>query len=238
MKFRKVAIIGTSVAVVAFLAYVVAAPAITMYRIKRAAENNDSATLSELVDFPSVRQSFKEQVNAMIAERLGTDPRMQNSLLAGLGSAAAGIMAERMVETWVTPEGITQLMEGARPRMDATQRMGGAPGVPDTQSTPGGNLPPAETGSGTPGTTFPEADASMPQPAAPQPPRAPAEVRDAVRPRLSMAYQSFNRFVVNVGHDDYGDAQLVLQRHGLGWRLADVVVARQQAKANAAPAGN
>ena len=51
-------------------AYIVAAPYITVYQMKTTAENHDGEALSEYIDFPSVRQSLKEQMNVMVTNKM------------------------------------------------------------------------------------------------------------------------------------------------------------------------
>jgi len=48
--------------------YVVTAPYITVHQIGDAAKRQDGEALSEHIDFPSVRQSFKDQANAAFAK--------------------------------------------------------------------------------------------------------------------------------------------------------------------------
>ena len=55
---------------VLFAAYIVAAPYITVHQMSSAAENHNGEALSEHVEFPSVRQSIKDQMNAMFVKRM------------------------------------------------------------------------------------------------------------------------------------------------------------------------
>jgi hypothetical protein len=49
--------IGVGIVAVIFAIYVVAAPYITVHQMKEAAKRRDGESLSEYIDFPSVRQS-------------------------------------------------------------------------------------------------------------------------------------------------------------------------------------
>ncbi|MBP8645186.1 MAG: DUF2939 domain-containing protein [Syntrophobacteraceae bacterium] len=109
-----------------FAVYVLAAPYITVYRMKSAAENHDGEALSEHIEFPSVRQSLKDQMNAMFAKKIAEDEDMKNNPFAALGAAFAGVMVDKMVDAYVTPAGITQLMAGEKPRPGAEQGDGSA----------------------------------------------------------------------------------------------------------------
>ena len=97
-----------------FAIYLVAAPYITVHHIKSAAESHDGEALSEYIEFPSVRQSLKDQMNAMFMKEMAKDG-MSDNPFAALGAAFAGVMVDKMVEAYVTPAGITQLMAGAKP---------------------------------------------------------------------------------------------------------------------------
>lgn len=97
--------------------YVAVSPYITVYQIKSAAERKDGEALSEYVDFVSLRQNFKDQMNAMFMRKMDSQ-EMKDNPFAMLGMAFAGMMVERAVETYVTPAGITQLMAGRTPNLD------------------------------------------------------------------------------------------------------------------------
>ena len=100
------------VAVGALTIYVVAAPYITVHQMREAAKRRDGESLSEYIDFPSVRQSFKDQLNAKFAKAVSEDKEMSDSAFAPLGMAFAGVVIDKMIDVYVTPAGITQLMAG------------------------------------------------------------------------------------------------------------------------------
>lgn len=109
-KGKVVAVIGALLAI-----YIGAAPYITVYQMKSAAESQDGEVLSEHIEFPSVRQSLKDQMNAMFMKEMAKD-EMKDNPFAALGAAFAGVMVDKMVEAYVTPAGITQLMSGKKPK--------------------------------------------------------------------------------------------------------------------------
>ena len=113
--------IALGIALVLFAIYVVAAPFITVYQIQSAAEKNDGEALSEHIDFPSVRQSLKDQMNVMFAKKMAADEKIKDSPFAALGAAFAGVMVDKMVDAYVTPAGITQLMAGKNPQSGTEQ---------------------------------------------------------------------------------------------------------------------
>ena len=112
-----------AIAAVLVLGYLIAAPYLTAYQIQRAADAGDSAAVAEHIDFDSVRESLRPQlqgrVSAAAAEAAGDDP-----LAAALGGAAGRALTDHAVDATVTPEGIARLMRGeANPDGAVAQRM-------------------------------------------------------------------------------------------------------------------
>lgn len=105
-----------AIPVLLVLAYIVALPYITVYQIRDAVKNHDSSALSDHIDFPSVRQSLKDQLNAKLMGKMQGDD-MKDNPFAALGMAFAGPIVDKMVEAYVTPAGVAQLMEGEKPSL-------------------------------------------------------------------------------------------------------------------------
>lgn len=100
--------------VILIAGYVVASPFITVYQMKAAAEKNDGEALSEHIDFSSLRQSIKDQVNAMFLDKMTNDKNLKGNPYAGLAMVFAGAFVDKAVDSYVTPDGITKLMAGER----------------------------------------------------------------------------------------------------------------------------
>jgi hypothetical protein len=105
--------------------YIAASPYITVYQMKSAAESHDGQALSEHIEFPSVRQSLKDQMNAMLMKEMAKD-EMKDNPFAAFGAALGGVMVDKMVEAYVTPAGITQLMAGENPQPTERGKPGGS----------------------------------------------------------------------------------------------------------------
>ncbi|MBB3184404.1 hypothetical protein FHR95_001965 [Halomonas fontilapidosi] len=77
---------GLIAGIAVFLAsgYAIASPYITCYQIKSAAEDKDGEALSRHIDFPALRQNFKDQMNAHMAKELAKES--DNGFGAILGS--------------------------------------------------------------------------------------------------------------------------------------------------------
>lgn len=101
-------------ALVAAAGYLVASPYLTAYQMQRAADARDGEALSEHVDFPAVRQHLKDQMNAEVARKIGSDGGEDNPL-AALGATFGSLVIDRMVDAFITPAGIARMMEGDVP---------------------------------------------------------------------------------------------------------------------------
>lgn len=124
MKKRKI-FIGFSAVILGI--YIVAAPYITVYQMKSAAESQDGDALSEYIEFPSVRESLKDQMNAMMAKKMAEDDDIKKNPFSALGAAFAGMIIDKMVDVYVTPAGIRQLMAGNRPQPGKEQDENSSP---------------------------------------------------------------------------------------------------------------
>ena len=122
--------IGIGAGVVLVLGYLFATPYITAYQMKVAAENQDGEALSEFVDFPALRESLKDQMAVRLRKEMAEDVFDGNPLSA-IGTAFGGMIVKGIVDEFVTPAGLMQLMKGKRPD---SETYGGEP----TGQTPSG----------------------------------------------------------------------------------------------------
>ena len=108
--------IGLGVVVVLVLGYMFATPYITAYQMKTAGESRDGEALSEHVDFPALRQNLKDQLNVILGKEMAKE--VEDNPLAVFGVAFGGVIVEKLVDAYVTPVGITELMKGKKPDSD------------------------------------------------------------------------------------------------------------------------
>ena len=106
-----------------FAIYVAAAPYIAVHQMKSAAESRDGEALSEYIEFPSVRQSLKDQMNAVFMKEMTNE--LEGNPFAAVGAAFAGMMVDKLVDAFVTPAGITQLMLGEKPNQTESEESAG-----------------------------------------------------------------------------------------------------------------
>lgn len=95
--------------VVAISAYLYASPYLVLNSIKKAAQAGDSEQISAYVDYPSVRQSFKDQMNAYMVKEMASKP---TDGWEALGAMMATAMVDKMVDAVITPEGMTLMLQG------------------------------------------------------------------------------------------------------------------------------
>ena len=104
-------ILGTVLVLLA--AYGLAMPYLTIHEMRVAARERDAPALSAHIDFPGVRQSFKDQFKAVIDGKLSAESN--DNVLAKIGAGFATVVVDGVIEFMVTPEGIQRLMSGAKP---------------------------------------------------------------------------------------------------------------------------
>lgn len=90
-----------------------ASPVLAAKALINAAKVGDSRKIEQLVDFPSLRSSLKEELNAELIARMRRDPRVVESGLGGLGLMLAPMLLSGAVDTLVTPEVVANMVTTA-----------------------------------------------------------------------------------------------------------------------------
>lgn len=106
----------SSVVLALVVGYVAAGPYLTVYAIKTGIVENDAEKLSENIEFPTLRQNMKEQLNASMMKSTATE--MKDNPFAALAVGFATKMVDGIVDSFVTPSGLSTLMEGKKPNND------------------------------------------------------------------------------------------------------------------------
>ncbi len=107
-------VVGLAVAALTVFAIAwVAAPVFAAQALIRAAKAGDAARIEQLVDFPALRQSLKDELTAELAARMRHDPRLADSRLGGLGMILAPMLLSGAVDAAVTPEVVAQMVTTA-----------------------------------------------------------------------------------------------------------------------------
>jgi hypothetical protein len=106
--------VGIVVAVVAAIVIAwAAAPVLAAQALVRAAKAGDADRIEQLVDFPALRQSLKDELTAELTARMRRDPRMADSTLGGLGMILAPMLLSGAIDAAVTPEVVAQMVTTA-----------------------------------------------------------------------------------------------------------------------------
>lgn len=105
---RTLFIAGGAALAVLILCYF-ASPYWTLYRLKRAVDRNDAVFVADRVDFPRFRESVKGALTANLATEAAT---ADSEGFEALGAAFGAMMVGPMVDAFVTPEGLVQMMQG------------------------------------------------------------------------------------------------------------------------------
>lgn len=90
-------------------------PYLAYRKITRAADRGDVEALNDVVDFPALRTSFKENVKTSVAREISSN---RDNPFAAIGGALAGMVTGPIVDAAVTPAGIAALTRGNDPRED------------------------------------------------------------------------------------------------------------------------
>jgi hypothetical protein len=121
---------GIGITTLALAAWLFASPYVALSQLRSAAQEGDVEQLSELVDFPSVRENLKADLKAHMIKELAQE---EDNPFAGLGLMIANSMVDVVVEGMVSPSGISALARSATPDVTPGQQSA----VPEPQPESG-----------------------------------------------------------------------------------------------------
>jgi len=90
-------------------------------QFKEAALSADVDRLDAAVDFPAVRESLKSQMTVALTAKMQNDPEMKSNPFAGLGMMMMPAIIGKMVDSFVTPDGMSAMMKRGQVKGDATE---------------------------------------------------------------------------------------------------------------------
>lgn len=133
MNTRKMIAAGFAAAVVALAGFYFGSPLIAVQSLRSAALAGDADKLQRMVDFPSVRESLKGQLNALLLAEMQKDPEMANNPFAGIALAIVPGIVNQAIEGYVTADGISAMMSARAPKpgKGAGHEVPGASGAKD-----------------------------------------------------------------------------------------------------------
>jgi hypothetical protein len=102
-----------ALALCAALGWTYFGPHMALVKLKRAAESGDVETMNELVDFPALRTSVKENAKTAVSRELSERTRLPG--VGAIGGILAGRVVNPLVDLAVTPSGVAALTSGRLP---------------------------------------------------------------------------------------------------------------------------
>lgn len=99
--------------VLAFLVAYFATPILTVNAIVAAAKAGDEAALERNIDFPTLRESAKDELTAKLMAEAQADPDVRNSALGGLGMMLGPMLVSGAVDALVTAPAIAAMVRTA-----------------------------------------------------------------------------------------------------------------------------
>jgi hypothetical protein len=112
-------VIAFAIVAALFAAAYVASPYYAFYKLEQAAKTRDRDALDDAVDFPAVRDDFKAQINAVLLAKTGNDP---HNPLVQLGLLIVPAILDRLIDSYVTPDGVATMLTDARAPMPGNRR--------------------------------------------------------------------------------------------------------------------
>jgi len=110
-----------------------ASPYLALQRMRAAAAGRDAAGLAAYVDFPAVRDSLKQGVQARLA-RQDLNEQGEPTPASAMGAAVAGALLGPMVDALITPESLARVLQGQRPAAAVIGVGGGERGAPSSEA--------------------------------------------------------------------------------------------------------
>lgn len=128
---RKPLIAIAAVLIGLFLVAYFGSPFLAVRGLVEAAKAGDEAALEQRVDFPALRQSMKNEMNARMVAEMRKDLGDKGAALGGLGMLLAPSFISSAVDALITPKAVAAMVTEARePR--ASDAVGQATAKPDT----------------------------------------------------------------------------------------------------------
>jgi hypothetical protein len=116
------ALVAAGALVLVFTAAYFGSPWLAVNDLKSAAVSGDRDRLEQDVDFPAVRESLKSQFSAAMLKAAKPDP---NNPFAALGAVLVPALADRMIDTYLTPDALANMIKrGQAAKPDSQQASG------------------------------------------------------------------------------------------------------------------
>lgn len=110
----RIAVVAAVVLMIAAGVWYFESPVWTLRAMKNAATADDPNALNSYIDYPALRQSLKQEVNA----KLMSEAQKEKSLLSGLKVAIGSATVGPVIDALVTPEGMSAALRARRTQKD------------------------------------------------------------------------------------------------------------------------
>jgi hypothetical protein len=127
---KKILIIAAALVILALVGYAVS-PLFYVSSLKNAFLAGDSAKLADLVDFPALRDSLKEEFTTMLAEQAKESSDSKQSALSALTAFVGPAFLNRAVDKYCTPDAIAGLVKKNNQAQSNTHSFFKIPGPSD-----------------------------------------------------------------------------------------------------------
>ena len=107
---RKKQLLGLAAAGTGILlgAYYAASPWLFVFKLKQAFEKKDTRHIEKIVDFPELREDFKEIAEAAIMQKAATE--LEGNPFAALGIMMANALIDPLIDQVISPAGLQALL--------------------------------------------------------------------------------------------------------------------------------
>ena len=111
---RRVYVATALVVLVVGIAVYLGSPFLAVEQLKDALQSGDRDRLEQVADFPAMRESLKSQVTAAMLANFKNDAGSDSGFGAGLALLFGPALVDRIIDSTVTPEGLSVLIEHGR----------------------------------------------------------------------------------------------------------------------------
>ncbi|MCH4245330.1 DUF2939 domain-containing protein [Acinetobacter gerneri] len=199
-----------------------ATPYWTLYKIKQAVDQNNAEALSSYIDYPSLRNNLKPQIQQQIQHKLGVDH--PDNQIEAWGAVVSEKLSNQVVDLVVNPEAIQLLLQGKALKesiklpsdqvispikkwFNPIENIFGVDSKPELSISPNAIVSEKE-----PQKTSEEKHIS-------------SDISgEKSLEKISMHYQDLNHFEVIIPSDDGQKTGFILKREGINWKIVNIKI--------------
>lgn len=112
MDKKRLAFLGL---LVLFVGAYLGSPLWAAHSLMNAIQAGDADRIDSLSNMPAIRESLKSQFLIAFHKKTSSDPTMADNPVASLVTAFASVAVDKMIDSFVTPDGLAAIMKGRKP---------------------------------------------------------------------------------------------------------------------------